>query len=120
MITSSFVCENCKHHNIIRPKRKPRAEQTLYEFISAAFNLLQEPKNKYELIKLLPRCYISIQPFLDEHLSIGNIEQLSYNPNKYMLTMKGRHVLYLVKKLNEFITVYESDIKIPVLKRGRK
>lgn len=120
MITSSFVCENCKHHNIIRPKRKPRGEQTLYEFISAVFNLLQEPKNKYEVMKGIDSSYHVLDPFLIRHISIGNIEQLSYNPNKYMLTMKGRHVLYLVKKLNEFITVYESDIKIPVLKRGRK
>ena len=103
-----------------QPKRRPRAEQILYEFTSRFFNLLIEPRNRYELGKALHTNTKVIEAFINKHISIGNITQPIYNPNKYMLTMKGRNVLYLITKLNEFITIFESNIILPLEKTGRK
>jgi hypothetical protein len=124
-----FVCERCDHHNRIpytriakrklKVKRKPKGEQILHEFITETFTLLSEPKSKYELSMLIPTSYPIVQSFLDKHLKLGNIQPLEFNPNKYILTTRGKRILYLLKTLNSFITIWQSDIKLPMEKAGR-
>ncbi len=120
MVTMFVTCENCNHQNKTQKQRKPRSEQILYELVNNFFSLLQEPKNKYELLKSLNTNYKFIEKFLNKHISFGNIKQLDYNPNKYMLTMKGRQLLDLVQELNKFITTWESDIVLPHDKIGNR
>jgi hypothetical protein len=117
-----IVCEQCNHHNKItkerKQRRKPKTEQMLYEVMNNFFEQLQEPKNKYELGKALNTNYKYVEKFVNRHILTGNIQVLNYNPNKYMLSMQGRKVLYLVKELNKFVTTWQSDIVLPHDKIG--
>jgi predicted transcriptional regulator len=121
MITS-FVCENCKHHNkiVVKKERRRKEEQILYQTLTNIFNSIQEPTNLYEISKVTNFGYTYLNPIIEKHIALGNIQHVEYNFNKYMLTMKGRYILNLFNKLNEFITTWESDIVIPKLKTGRK
>jgi predicted transcriptional regulator len=120
------VCEVCNHHNVVtkKNKRRPRTEQLLYENIYNYFNLLQEPKNKYELSTSISTNNKVVNSFVDEHISKGNVKPFEHNPNKYMLTIKGKRILYMVKELNKFLPYWESSIQIPydpeVKRRGIK
>lgn len=121
-----FVCEVCNHQNRVgkKNKRRPRTEQFLYETIYHYFNLLQEPKNRYELTSSLSTNNKVVNSFLDEHLSKGNVKPFEHNPNKYMLTVKGKRILYMVKELNKLISQWESSIIVPydpeIKRRGIK
>jgi len=122
-MVTSFVCENCNHMNIVRSNikhtRKRRGERSLYEALFKMFNSLQEPINLMELCNKIDSKYPSLHPILEKHIKLGNVQHVEHSYNKYMLTMKGKHVLYLIQKLNEFMTTWESDIILPNLKAGR-
>lgn len=124
MVVAIYVCQVCGHHNRVpyrkTEKRRPRREEMLYEFVTKALTLLQEPKSKYDLTVALFTSHYVAQSFLDKHLKLGNIEQVPYNPNKYILKIRGKRVLYLLKELNKMFPKWESNIIIPLDKVGRK
>ena len=119
-----LVCACCNSTNIKKLKgRKPSRltkEQILYERLTNTLRTFQEPSNLYELTVSLNTSYQSIEPLLMKQLQLGNVQQLENNPNKYILTTKGKHLLHLLNELNKFIETWESDIKIPNERPGRK
>lgn len=115
-----MVTKLVNDYNICKKTRKPKTEENLYENILKIFEKLQEPKNRTELYVSLESSFNFVNEIIQQQMIAGNIIMLDINPNKYMLTSKGRVVLYKIQKLNEFITTWESDIVLPKDKAGRR
>lgn len=89
----------------IRTQRRPM-EKAMYLFEYRFFSCLQEPKNKSQLGLKVFIDFDKLDIVIEKYQRLGLIQIVDLSPNKFMLTVKGKQVLYLIRELNKLIDKY--------------
>lgn len=78
----------------------------MYLFEYRFFSCLQEPKNRYKITWYIFLSNQELEPILVKYQRLGLIRKVENDPNKFMNTIKGERVLYLIRELNKLLEKY--------------
>jgi predicted transcriptional regulator len=94
--------EQLRNYRRTKLQRRPM-ERAMYLFEYRLFSCLQEPKNKTQIGLHVFIEFNLLSETLSKYQRLGIIQIVELSPNKFMLTRKGRQVLYLIKELNKLL-----------------
>lgn len=92
-----------KYKNKVMKHKHNNKDKYMFSFYYRLLFCLKEPQNRYNLILTVQMNYNKIDLVLDHLLKIGIIKEVPYNPNKFMLTIKGNLLLYKITEINKLM-----------------